>query len=554
MRLVAIKNIINYYLFKILTIFLRIIYYARIVYLKCFYSNQTKKDMRKQLILALTVGGLLVTGCTKDTLEDAADYTSENLLLEEQSDKLLSIKEINAYIDQSFYKNESFDWADAPANVLWSATVHGRNILTIGYGEKGDSYRTPGDKRLENEKEQILNIVANTSNKSRKDLRVLEDETLNLVDVEVTDLSTIRELRATPNVRYLEPNGYSFYELKPKDGPVQQRSSSGCGMGAQNIQSADYRTVSPNAKFSWTYDYHNIEQAWSKSTGAGVTVGVIDTGISNSQPLLSSKFDDAVSINSRTVQKYGTFIDSPWWWSNNYDGPNDKCGHGTSMISTIAAPRNDENRAVGVAYNCNIVSYRGTEDVLLNDYHERKGVSNALKALGNRNDVKIISMSIGYPWSIGNVRDAVKYANYKGKLIFAAGGTSLDFTNWYPVIFPANMSQTVAVTGITDASGYNQCDTCHDGSQIEFTIVMERDTNNSRTGVTLGFYNGQDDYVGGSSVATATTAGIAALVWAKYPNWSKDQVLNRMRQSSALYPNKDNNYGYGNIDANQAVQ
>lgn len=99
------------------------------------------------------------------------------------------------------------------------------------------------------------------------------------------------------------------------------------------------------------------------------------------------------------MQKYGTFIDSNWWWSSNYDGPDDKCGHGTAMGSTMASPRNDNGMPVGVAYNANLVAYRATEDVLLNDYHERKGVSMALTQLGNRNDVKIISMSIGYVWS-----------------------------------------------------------------------------------------------------------------------------------------------------------
>ena len=163
-------------------------------------------------------------------------------------------------------------------------------------------------------------------------------------------------------------------------------------------------------------------------------------------------------------------------------------------------------------------------------------------------------MSIGYPWSIGSVRDGVRYAHNRGKLIFAAGGTSLDFTNWYPVIFPASMSETVAVTGITDNGNYLQCDTCHDGSQIEFTIVMERNNNNSRTSTVVGFNNGESTYVGGSSVATATTAGIAALVWSKYPNWNRDQVLQRLRQSAELYPNRSSTKGYGNIDALQAVQ
>jgi subtilisin family serine protease len=181
-------------------------------------------------------------------------------------------------------------------------------------------------------------------------------------------------------------------------------------------------------------------------------------------------------------------------------------------------------------------------------------VRDALVQLGNRNDVKIISMSVGYPWGIGNVRDGVRYAHSRGKLIFAAGGTSTTFTNWYPVIFPASMPEAVAVTGITDNCNYTQCDICHDGSQIEFTIVMERDNNNGRTTPVLGFNNGDRAYVGGSSVATATTAGIAALVWERHPSWNRDQVLNKMRQSSEFYPNKSSTKGYGNIDALQAVQ
>jgi subtilisin family serine protease len=224
------------------------------------------------------------------------------------------------------------------------------------------------------------------------------------------------------------------------------------------------------------------------------------------------------------------------------------------MGSAMAAPRNNDGMPVGVAYNANLVAYRATEDVLLNDYHERKGVSAALTQLGNRSDVKIISMSIGYVWSIGNIKDAVKYAYSKGKLIFAAGGTSTSFTNGFGVIFPATMSETVAVTGVNDGSNYERCDTCHSGSKIDFTIIMEGDNNTSKAPPVLGFNTGQRRYTGGSSVATATTAGIAALVWSKYPSWSRTQVLNRLKQSADLYPSKSSSFGYGNIDALQAVQ
>ncbi|WP_299767773.1 S8 family serine peptidase [uncultured Dokdonia sp.] len=514
--------------------------------------------MKKTLAIIAGASLLIFSSCTRD--EDVlSPITEENVVLvEQESDEFLTIEEINTIIDKSLNEKGAFSWDDVPANVLWSAAVHGREMITVGYGNKGESFREGKSSRLEGIQNDILLTVAASESQTKSNLKYVSDAVLNVIDIHVTGLETIRDLKAMSNIRYLEPNGYSYFTSTPEvTVSTQQRSSSGCDMSGSNLNTNDYRTIAPGSLVSWTLDNHNVTQAWNESTGAGVTLAVIDTGISPNQPLLSpgsSGFGDGYSINNRTVEKYGTYIDSPWWWSNNIDGPNDRCGHGTSMISAATAPRNNDNKPVGVAYDANLVSYRGTADVLLNDYHERKGVSNALRALGDRSDVKIISMSIGYLWTIRNVRDAVRYAHNRGKLIFAAGGTSTEITNAYPVIFPASMPETIAVTGVTDANNYKRCDTCHSGPQIEFTIVMERDNDNSRTAAVLGFYGGDNDYVGGSSVATATTAGIAALVWAKYPNWSRTQVLNRMRQSSELYPNRSNAFGYGNIDANQAVQ
>lgn len=514
--------------------------------------------MKKPSSLLIGLSLLAIVSCTKDD-EHLSSIDSENTIVQlQESDAFLTIDEINAIINQSFYDKQSFSWSDVPANVLWSATVHGDQVLTIGYGEEGESFRSAKNTRLESLRINLLDIVQTNEGVTKENFKVKADPVLNVVDVEVSDLETIRTLQATDGVRYLEPNGYSFYEMIEPQGAKQapnQTRSAGCDTSGSSLNTADYRSVSPGALIPWNFDRHQITQAWTRSRGQGVTIGIIDTGLSPNQSLLGSNFTDGASNNSRTVEKYGTYIDSNWWWSNNLDGPDDQCGHGTSMAAAAVGPRNNDGLPSGVAYDANLVMYRGTSDVLLNDYHERKGVSNALRALADRSDVSIISMSVGYPWSIGNVRDAVRYAHSRGKLIFAAGGTSTVATAWYPVIFPASMSEAVAVTGLTDWSGgYRKCDICHDGNQIEFTIVMERDGDRDRTSPVLGFNQGQSDYVGGSSVATATMAGVAAMVWSKYPNWSRDQVLNRLRQSSELFGNTSGNFGYGNINAFDAVE
>ncbi|WP_299337282.1 S8/S53 family peptidase [uncultured Psychroserpens sp.] len=502
--------------------------------------------MKKMYLKVLLLMAITIVSCAK---EDAIIETESQ---DHQFPKEpLTVQQINNRISETIRATGDFDWSKEDAHFLWSAVVHGQKVLTIGYGNEGQSFSETRDPVLEAKKNTLIDLIVDKEKISKSDLKIVEQDILTVIDVGVENIETIIALRSHKDVRYLEPNGYNLFTYDE----VRERSSSGCDKNADYINPAHYTTTSPNnAQVSWHFNEHNIQQAWGLSTGSGVTIGLIDTGVSQSQSLLnSSGINDGYS-NGRFVQKYGTFIDSNWWWSSNYDGPHDKCGHGTAMGSTMASPRNDNGMPVGVAYNANLVAYRATEDVLLNDYHERKGVSKALTQLGNRSDVKIISMSIGYVWSIGNIKDAVRYAYSKGKLIFAAGGTSTSFTNGFGVIFPATMSETVAVTGVDDGSNYDRCDTCHSGSKIDFTIIMEGDNNTSKAPPVLGFYNGQRRYTGGSSVATATTAGIAALVWSRHPNWSRTQVLNRLKQSADFYPYKNSSFGYGNIDAWQAVQ
>jgi subtilisin family serine protease len=222
------------------------------------------------------------------------------------------------------------------------------------------------------------------------------------------------------------------------------------------------------------------------------------------------------------------------------------------MSGVVASPRNTVGNAVGVAYNASLISVRGTSDVIVNSGNEKDGVADALVLLGRRSDVKIISMSIGDLFYNSKVADAIRYANNRGKLIFAAAGTSTTFTNWVGVIFPATMDETVAVTGVKEGNGYQRCDTCHSGSKVEFTVVMERAGSQTKP-LTTALYSNDPSTVGGSSVATATASGIAALIWSANPSWSKDQVLNKMRETSALFPNRNSEYGFGNLNAAAAI-
>lgn len=500
--------------------------------------------MKKSLLLLATV--LVMFSCANENISP--------VLEQEEQTELLTRQELNSKIESSVQATGDFDWSKQEIRTILSALKLSDNILTVGYGtSKTEFEKTAESNSIQNDLIAFVNSnePKSTSNKKEENQLHIYNE-INVFDIKVTNKATIEALLKDDRVRYIEPAGYDF---SPEENVVNERSSnsSGCGYKTATIASADYTTISPGAKVPWNFYKHNIPSAWNYSTGRGITLAVVDTGLSPQQAWMNQYFNDGYSYG-RFVQKYGTFVDSWWAWSNNYDGVNDKCGHGTSMAAVATAPRNNNGLPMGVAYNANLVTYRAVENVLINDYHEKRGISEALTALGRRSDVKVISMSIGWIYSINKVRDAVRYAYNRGKMIVSAGGTSTSYTNGYGVIFPANMSETVAVTGVKENQTTTECDVCHKGSKIDFTVQMQRTNGTDNKVPVLSYYNGQSDYVGGSSVATAMTAGIATLVWSKNPSWSRSQVLAKMKQSAQFYPYKHSEFGYGNIDVLKAVR
>ena len=466
----------------------------------------------------------------------------------------LTTQQVNQAIDNALQSRGNFNWKEASNQMLWSAAYHGNNLITIGFGNSKSDFDRSKSNNSQRLQEELLRIITTYEQQPLSKILVSADSDLNLINVIITKQETIIALRRSKYIRYIEPADYRYVAIREEQmrSAASSSGSSGCGYESQTLNTSDFTTVTPNAKVPWTFYQHNIPSAWSLSTGQGVTIGIIDTGTSPNQTLLGSSFNTGVS-SGRTIQKFGVYVDSVWPWSTTTDGPNDLCGHGTSMASVATAPRNNSGMPVGVAYNANLITYRAAANVVVDGYQEQEGVKKAFTALANNSNVKIISMSMGHIFSVGKIEDAIRLAYSKGKLIFCAAGTSTSFTTFVGVIFPAWMPETVAVTGVKEGATIVKCDDCHTGSKVDFTIVMQRAATGKNVPVN-SYYNAQTDYVGGSSVATATTAGIAALVWAKNPSWTRDQVLAKMRQSGNFFPNKSSQFGYGNINALLAVQ
>lgn len=436
-----------------------------------------------------------------------------------------------------------WDWVDL--HTLWSAVQYTDHSVAVGYKPANVTDVSSIIDKIDLQSAEwksvhdaIINLVVETLSDrtgaavNLKDILVEDDKDLPILVFRLTDEETLTKLYNLQNVRYLEPLGY-WYD--------KQRSSSGCGGSTEPLNAEDFSTLDPGCKVPWNYNSVYVPAAWNTAQGSGIKIGVIDAGISSSQSLLGSAFTNGYSSGNRTITTDYTYGSSAYT----------SCKHGTSMTGLAAGPRNTYGATTGVAYKSSLHFIRACDDVVLDGSSEQLGVKNALVKMGKINSIKIISMSIGTPFYSGVIADGVSFAYNKGKLMFAAAGTSFDWTSWWGVIYPAALSQCVAVTGVREDG--STCATCHDGSQVDFTIPMERNANNNRNSLSLDASGYNPTYIGGSSCATATTAGIAALVWSVKPNLSRSQVYTCLRNTAQYYPNLSSSHGYGNVNAAAAV-
>jgi serine protease len=408
--------------------------------------------MRFKHFIALFAVGIFLWGCAKDDLQTTADTDHNDPLTK---------SEINDFVRQKLEKENRFYWTMADDHMLWSAAVLSDSILSIGYQpvEEGDISDRMHLIDIQSEewvavKEELIDFIVDETNKafpgtavSARDLMPFKPQTvLPVINIKVYDENIIHALREMPQVRYIDPTGYTPQEIYARD--------AGCDNSpAGFITPDDYTTVSPNAKVPWNFYNMNIPQAWNHSTGDGVRVAVIDTGVSPNQSKMGSEFNSGQS-QGRSITKLGTYVSSWWWWASP-DGPDDQCGHGTAMAGLVGAPRSTTGSSVGVAYNADLMTIRACADVVIYGSREVNGVSDAIVIAGSTSDVRVLSMSIGSVFYYGQINDAINYTYGQGKMLVCAAGTSTSFTNWYGVIFPAYLSKTVAVTGIKEGAPYN---------------------------------------------------------------------------------------------------
>ncbi|MDX2245167.1 MAG: S8 family serine peptidase [Bacteroidia bacterium] len=457
----------------------------------------------------------------------------------------------------------SFDWSMADDYTLWSAVVAGDSTVVVGYKPatldsinhilhlidlNNPDWMYARDYTIEFVRQQLQILHPGTAFPTDTFL-LRSHEVLPILYFKLSDYEVIAGLRQLGTVVYVEPEGYNE-NLYAAD-PIR---TSGCNEETDQIESSDYFTISPNSKVSWHLGIgtHRVSLAWDVCPkGTGITLGLIDTGIDSDNTYLSqSGLFTSGQSGGRTIEKFGTF-----------DGtsPHDLCGHGTRMAGILAHPRTNNGGITGIAYKSSLVSYRVANGVILDGTEEKEAVVDALTALGDRSDVRIISMSVGKVFEHQPITQAIKYAYGKGKLIFCAAGGGYQET--HPAKSPSLANEVVAVTAAkydyNDPNHVNLTKAlyCPFDTYVDFAgLVEENMPTKTRFALSTQLDNGASlAWSKKASAATATTAGIAALVWSCNLNRSRAQVLAILQQAGSRWGNVSTDYGYGVIDAKEAV-
>jgi subtilisin family serine protease len=412
-------------------------------------------------------------------------------------------------------------WVERTDEQLWAAISASGGRAAVGLKAPGAARGVWRGRVLVGRGEWAQGRAAVLAQRGVSLLRA--DDLLPNLEVSLDGPGALAALRRLPMVDYVEPTLVD-------DGMQDFASVGGCGWGS--AWTGDRQYTASGDVYSQKLAAMRIPEAWTLSSGAGVTIGLTDTGISSGQGQFTSTFATGESTG-RTLKLLRI---------SSQPSVYDDCGHGTRMAGIIAAPR-DGRSVGGIAYRSNFVSVRQADGVAA----VSSGDAKASVRAAAQNGARIVVMaweSLNWFWQVS---DEIEYWHYNSPILFlGAAGTSgcgdgiLDSN----VVFPADMPEVMAVTGVTYPGGGVPCG-IHYGSDVEITAYLDVPSTGRYTADVVG--------MGGSSNATAVVGSVAALVWSRNPTLSRDALRQRLIQTAQYYPNRSSREGYGLVNAYRAV-
>jgi len=270
-------------------------------------------------------------------------------------------------------------------------------------------------------------------------------------------------------------------------------------------------------------------EAWTVTTGSGIKVAVLDSGVASDNP----------DINPKVVARA------------NFSGAStneDNYGHGTHVAGIVAATADNTIGVTGVCRGCTILAGK-----VLNDsgVGSSSGLANGINWAVS-NGAKVINMSIGVRAS-RTLETAVNNAWSQGVVLVAAAGNGGNQTKIYPGAYPNVIA--VAATDNTDAKasfstyGASWVDIAAPGVNVYSTFPNHTFVLGTQNKRSFGY-----DVGNGTSMSSPIVAATAALVWSSQSGSTNASVRTKVESSADKILGTGTNWAHGRVNANNAVR
>lgn len=311
-------------------------------------------------------------------------------------------------------------------------------------------------------------------------------------------------------------------------------------------------------------------EAWGTTRGQGVTVAVLDSGITAHPDLDANVLPGYDFIAESAFSNDGNGRDSDPTDAGNWT-VDDQCftgskatpsdWHGTHVAGTIAAIANNNEGIAGVAPEAKIVPVRvlgacGGFDSDITDGIIWAAGGSVRGVPANQHPAQVINMSIGSEGTCTTpYRQAIAQANKRGSIVVvAAGNNNFDASK----SSPGNCEDVITV-GATDKNGKRSYFSNY-GSRVD--VSAPGGDRRYWGGGILSTLNagktapGKADYAEyqGTSMAAPHVAGIVALMKAVDPKLTYAQVKKVLQSTSQSVECDQSACGSGIVNAARAVQ